>query len=163
MRLSQPAVTGQVKTLEQRIGRPLFVRQARGVVATPLAEMLAAEAAPHVDALARLVGGGLREQDPVAERTVHIGGPAELMTLRVVPSFAPLVTRGLRIRSVLGLPEDLLAALSTGRRPRCFDRPGAPPRPVRSTVVRRGTAARRQSGACRRAAGNDGQPPGAGR
>lgn len=113
--LSQPAVTSQVKALEQRLGRPLFVRQARGVVATPLAEMLAAEAAPHVDALQQLVAGGLNERDPIAGQTVNIGGPAELITLRVVPCLAPLIAQGLRVRSVLGLPDELLAALTTGR------------------------------------------------
>lgn len=114
LRLSQPAVTGQVKALEQRLGRPLFVRQGRGVVATPLAEMLATEAAPHIDALQQIVGGRLDNQDEVAKRTINIGGPAELMTARVVPALAPIIAHGMRVRMVLGLPDELLAALTDG-------------------------------------------------
>ncbi len=33
--LSQPAVSQQVKALEQQLGLPLFVRQGRGIVLTP--------------------------------------------------------------------------------------------------------------------------------
>jgi DNA-binding transcriptional LysR family regulator len=115
LRLSQPAVTSQVKALEQRLGRPLFVRRARGVVATPLAEMLASEAAPHIDALQAIASGGLYDEDGVIGRTLGIGGPAELMTSRVVPALAPFVGRGMRVRVALGLPDDLLAALGDGR------------------------------------------------
>jgi DNA-binding transcriptional LysR family regulator len=35
--LSQPAVTGQLKTLEAELGRPLFTRLPRGVEPTPAA------------------------------------------------------------------------------------------------------------------------------
>src|SRR4051812_43134330 len=70
LRLSQPAVTNQIKALERQLGRPLFVRQARGVVATPLAERMAADAAPHVDALQHLVEADLQGRDPVAGRTL---------------------------------------------------------------------------------------------
>ena len=34
--LSQPAVTGQIRTLERQLGRPLFLRQARGVTPTTI-------------------------------------------------------------------------------------------------------------------------------
>jgi len=33
--MSQPSVTGQLRALEDTIGQPLFLRRARGVVATP--------------------------------------------------------------------------------------------------------------------------------
>ena len=33
--LSQPAVTSQIRTLERQLGRPLFLRQARGVALMP--------------------------------------------------------------------------------------------------------------------------------
>ncbi len=35
--LSQPAVTSQIRTLERQLGRPLFLRQARGVTPRPWA------------------------------------------------------------------------------------------------------------------------------
>jgi DNA-binding transcriptional LysR family regulator len=41
LRLSQPAVTAQIRKLEEAMGAPLFVRSARGVVPTPAGERLA--------------------------------------------------------------------------------------------------------------------------
>lgn len=49
--LSQPAVTSQIRTLERQLGRPLFLRQARGVTPTTIGDELAHKAAPHLDAL----------------------------------------------------------------------------------------------------------------
>lgn len=44
--LSQPAVTSQIRTLERQLGRPLFLRQARGVTPTSIGDELAHKAAP---------------------------------------------------------------------------------------------------------------------
>lgn len=44
--LSQPAVTSQIRTLERQLGRPLFLRQARGVTPTTIGDELAHKAAP---------------------------------------------------------------------------------------------------------------------
>lgn len=59
--LSQPAVTSQIRTLDRQLGRPLFLRKARGVVPTSLAEELAHKAAPHLDALVGSAENGLGE------------------------------------------------------------------------------------------------------
>nr|BFE86388.1 hypothetical protein GCM10020093_089890 [Planobispora longispora] len=62
--------------------------------------------------LAEAVGTDL---DPDASaRAVHLGGPAELMSTRVVRVLAPLVAGGLRIRVELGLADDLLDRLAAG-------------------------------------------------
>ncbi|MEU4427970.1 LysR family transcriptional regulator, partial [Actinoplanes sp. NPDC024001] len=50
--LSQPTVTAQLRTLESRIGQPLFVRGARGVTPTPAADDLARRLDGPLDALA---------------------------------------------------------------------------------------------------------------
>src|ERR1041385_833090 len=52
--LSQPAVTSQIRTLEQQVGRPLFLRQARGVTPTTIGDELAHKAAPHHDELVEI-------------------------------------------------------------------------------------------------------------
>lgn len=52
--LSQPAVTSQIRTLERQLGRPLFLRQARGVTPTTMGDELAHKAAPHLDALVEI-------------------------------------------------------------------------------------------------------------
>ncbi|WP_155545009.1 LysR family transcriptional regulator [Amycolatopsis camponoti] len=109
--LSQPTVTAQVKALEEQLGRQLFVRRARGVTPTPAADELAARIAPHVDALSSVTFG---EADPFTA-PVHLAGPAELMTLRVLPALTGLVTSGLKLRVTFGLADDLLTGLSQRR------------------------------------------------
>jgi DNA-binding transcriptional LysR family regulator len=109
--LSQPTVTAQVRVLEDQLGRQLFVRRARGVTPTPVADELAGRVAPHVDALSSVTVG---EADPFAA-PVHVGGPAELTTLRVLPALTGLVAAGLKLRVSFGLADDLLAGLSQRR------------------------------------------------
>ncbi|RBQ15562.1 LysR family transcriptional regulator [Spongiactinospora rosea] len=114
LQLSQPAVTAQIKSLEQAVRRPLFERVARGMAPTPAADELAGRVAAPLDALEELVTGDLGEPAEVFARAVHLGGPAELVCARVLPSLAPMVRDGLRLRVALGLPEDLLSALADG-------------------------------------------------
>jgi DNA-binding transcriptional LysR family regulator len=45
---------------------------------------------------------------------VHLGGPAEFVTARVMPALAGLLQRGLELRVTLGLADDLLRALRSG-------------------------------------------------
>lgn len=111
---SQPTVTAQLRTLERQLGQQLFERAPRGVVPTAVADELVARVAPHVDALARVAERGAAPDDPY-RRPVHLAGPAELTAVRVLPALAPLVAGGLRLRVTVGLADDLLAGLPTGR------------------------------------------------
>ncbi|RSM96608.1 LysR family transcriptional regulator [Nonomuraea sp. WAC 01424] len=108
--LSQPAVTAQVKTLEATLDRPLFDRLPRGVAPTPAAAELARRIAPALDALDEVAGSELP-----SDEAVHLGGPAEFLCEVVMPMLAPLVRDGLRLRTTLGLADDLLADLAAGR------------------------------------------------
>ncbi|NUW40611.1 LysR family transcriptional regulator [Nonomuraea rhodomycinica] len=110
LRLSQPAVTAQVKSLEAALERPLFDRMPRGVTPTAAADELARRVAASLDTLDAVVGARL----PVG-RAVHLGGPAEFLSEQVVPMLAPLVRDGLRVRLTFGLSDDLLADLAAGR------------------------------------------------
>ncbi|MDR7276581.1 LysR family transcriptional regulator [Catenuloplanes atrovinosus] len=108
--LSQPAVSGRLARLERQAGGPLFDRTPRGVLPTARADELARRIAPHLDALRQAVpAGGPEAPEPLG--TVRLAGPAELMSLRVLPALAPLIARGLTVRASFGLAEDLLAAL----------------------------------------------------
>ncbi|GGS81607.1 LysR family transcriptional regulator [Planobispora rosea] len=112
LRMSQPAVSAQIKALETALDRRLFERLPRGVAPTAAADELARRLAAPLDMLAEAVGTDL---DPDASaRAVHLGGPAELMSTRVMGVLAPLVTGGLRIRVELGLADDLLDRLAAG-------------------------------------------------
>ncbi|MDP9793592.1 DNA-binding transcriptional LysR family regulator [Catenuloplanes nepalensis] len=109
--VSQPAVSGRLARLEERVGEPLFDRTPRGVSPTARADDLARRIAPHLDALRGAVrtDGGPEAPEPLG--TVHLAGPAELMSLRVLPALGPLIAQGLSVRASFGLAEDLLAAL----------------------------------------------------
>ncbi|MEU8827567.1 LysR family transcriptional regulator [Streptomyces sp. NPDC048636] len=113
--LSQPTVTAQIRTLEQQVGQQLFRRLPRGVVPTTVADELAAEAAPHVDALVAIGERGFADRTHPFTKPMHLGGPAELTGTRVLRSLAPLIHQGLKLRVTLGLADDLLAGLPEGR------------------------------------------------
>ncbi|GAA3998046.1 LysR family transcriptional regulator [Allokutzneria multivorans] len=110
--ITQPAVSVQVKALEERLGRPLFRRLARGVAPTAFADELARRVGPHLDALAGVEMELTREE---FARTVRLGGPAEAMSVLALPALGGLVRRGLRLRIGLGLADDLLVDLAEGR------------------------------------------------
>ncbi|AQU67682.1 LysR family transcriptional regulator [Streptomyces niveus] len=111
--LSQPAVTGQIRTLERQLGRPLFLRQARGVTPTTMGDELAHRAAPHLDALVEITETGLDEESGV--RTLHLAGPPEFTSVRALPALTSLISQGLALRaSFFADAEELLDGLAAG-------------------------------------------------
>lgn len=111
--LSQPAVTAQLRALEEALGRPLFTRLPRGVAPTAAAELLARRIAEPLDQLSGLLDAGLDRPASLAG-VVHLGGPTEFLTARVLPALAGLVERGVELRVLLGVADDLLRALLAG-------------------------------------------------
>ncbi|MEU9865144.1 LysR family transcriptional regulator [Streptomyces sp. NPDC047971] len=111
--LSQPAVTSQIRTLERQLGRPLFLRQARGVTPTTIGDELAHRAAPHLDALVEIAETGVDEESGV--RTLHLAGPPEFTSTRALPALTHLVSQGLTVRaSFAGNTEEVLDGLAAG-------------------------------------------------
>ncbi|MFF8292703.1 LysR family transcriptional regulator [Streptomyces sp. NPDC016309] len=111
--LSQPAVTSQIRTLERQLGRPLFLRQARGVTPTTIGDELAHRAAPHLDALVEITETGLDDQSGV--RTLHLAGPPEFVSERALPALTPLVSQGLALRtSLVSAADEVLDGLAAG-------------------------------------------------
>jgi DNA-binding transcriptional LysR family regulator len=112
--LSQPAVTSQIRTLERQLGRPLFLRRARGVVPTAVGDELAHRAAPHLDALVEIAEAGVDEGAP---RTLHLSGPPEFLAERVLPALVGLTGEdGLTppLRASFGNDEENLEGLAAG-------------------------------------------------
>ncbi|MFE1249156.1 LysR family transcriptional regulator [Streptomyces sp. NPDC058735] len=113
--LSQPAVTSQIRTLERQLGRPLFLRQARGVTPTGIGDELAHKAAPHLDALVEITETGL--DDDSSLRTLHLAGPPEFTAERALPALAELTRedgQGFALRASFGNAEETLEGLSAG-------------------------------------------------
>ncbi|MCX3058526.1 LysR family transcriptional regulator [Streptomyces beihaiensis] len=114
--LSQPAVTSQIRTLEHQLGRPLFVRQARGVTPTTIGDELARKAAPHLDALVEIAeSGGPAEEAFV--RTLHLAGPPEFTAERALPALTALTRddgQSIALRTSFGTAEETLDGLAAG-------------------------------------------------
>ncbi|MGA4877623.1 LysR family transcriptional regulator [Streptomyces lydicamycinicus] len=110
--LSQPAVTSQIRALERQLGRPLFLRYARGVTPTTIGDELAHKVAPHLDALTEITEAGL-DRDSVT-RTLHLSGPPEFLAERALPALAPLISQGLSIRTSFGPAKEMLSGLADG-------------------------------------------------
>ncbi|MER6525388.1 LysR family transcriptional regulator [Streptomyces sp. NPDC001508] len=113
--LSQPAVTSQIRTLERQLGRPLFLRKARGVTPTTIGDELAHKAAPHLDALVEITETGL--DDESSPRTLHLAGPPEFTALRALPALTELTGddgQGFALRASFGNPEEILEGLAAG-------------------------------------------------
>ncbi|MEV5953435.1 LysR family transcriptional regulator [Streptomyces sp. NPDC051987] len=113
--LSQPAVTSQIRTLERQLGRPLFLRQARGVTPTSIGDELAHKAAPHLDALVEIAEHGL--DDESSTRTLHLAGPPEFTAERALPALTELTGddgRRFALRASFGNAEETLEGLSAG-------------------------------------------------
>ncbi|WP_329366496.1 LysR family transcriptional regulator [Streptomyces sp. NBC_01483] len=113
--LSQPAVTSQIRTLERQLGRPLFLRQARGVTPTTIGDELAHKAAPHLDALVEIAETGLDEDSSL--RTLHLAGPPEFTAERALPALTELTGEdgmGFALRASFGNAEETLEGLAAG-------------------------------------------------
>nr|WP_203603144.1 LysR family transcriptional regulator [Streptomyces coelicoflavus] len=113
--LSQPAVTSQIRTLERQLGRPLFLRQARGVTPTTVGDELAHKAAPHLDALVEIAEAGLENDS--SSRTLHLAGPPEFTAERALPALTGLTRedgRSFALRTSFGNAEQTLEGLAAG-------------------------------------------------
>ncbi|MFM9445226.1 LysR family transcriptional regulator [Streptomyces acidiscabies] len=114
--LSQPAVTSQIRTLERQVGRPRFLRRARGVTPTTIGDELAHKAAPHLDALVEIAETGLDEASSL--RTLHLAGPPEFTAGQALPALTELTGedgRRLALRASFGTAEEVLEGLAAGR------------------------------------------------
>ena len=111
--ISQPAVSGQMRTLESQLGYPLFERIGRHLTLTPRAYTLVRQVAPYIESL-REIPEESEFSSEEAPQVVHIGGPAEYLLECVVPRLGRLTANGVEFRLTFGLPDRLLADLASG-------------------------------------------------
>ena len=96
LNLTQPAVSQHISGLEVAIGRPLFERQAHGVVPTAVADDLAADIGQKLDAAeAALASARARSMD--VSGTLQMIGHADFMAEKLAPELLPLLESGVRV------------------------------------------------------------------
>ncbi|WP_040975474.1 LysR family transcriptional regulator [Necropsobacter massiliensis] len=100
LHITQPTVSLHIQSLESLMGKPLFVRQARGVLATPIADELARAIAPHIDSLEnKLLSIKLGSPNG---GTVHIACSPDFLHHRLLNIIAPLLDHHINLRFQLG-------------------------------------------------------------
>ncbi|MFG2207206.1 LysR family transcriptional regulator [Streptomyces sp. NPDC048638] len=112
LHISQPAVTQQIRMLEERVGVPLFVRHATGSRPTPAAESLARDAEGPVDALDFVLQRYFGVEGP--SRPLRLGAPSDLVSDRILPALADMLRERVQLRTTLALSDALLAQLAAG-------------------------------------------------
>ncbi len=91
--MSQPAVTAHIQVIESLMGKTLFVRKARGVEPTPLANDLMLQVAAHIDQIEQRIES-VRSRSQAVFGTLNVAGPAEYLSFMAGPQFANLLKSG---------------------------------------------------------------------
>ena len=106
LRVSQPTVTEHIQRLEEGYGRPLFTRGPNGVELTLAGAALQRTIQPSLEQLDRLTFA----ETPM-ESHIGLGGPPDLLSMRVLPALKPLYDANVFIRIRPGTAEQLLGQL----------------------------------------------------
>lgn len=101
LHLTQPAVSQQIKWLEERFGKPLFKRVGRKLVPTPAAHQLALQISKPLDSLEQ-VWNSFKLKSSSAIQTVHLGGIREFYACVIVPHLNELTELGIQCRFTFG-------------------------------------------------------------
>lgn len=113
--VSQPALSGQIKKLEEHLGASLFERSNRRVALTETGEAVVAQARVVMDEARKLTGLASREHQPLTS-TFRLGAIATLGPYFIPHLLAPLKKRYPKLDLILreGLTDGLLHDLRTG-------------------------------------------------
>lgn len=115
--ITQPAVSQQIQFLESFIGKPLFVRLARGVAATEVADELANLVAASLDTLEQKLSGF--RFGAVSGGMVHLAAPADCVHYQMVKVLQGLLSDGFSVRLQTGNRSKLYQLLES----RCWCMP----------------------------------------
>ncbi len=111
--LTQPAVSNHIASLEAQIERPLFIRHAKGVRPTDIADDLAAQLRDTLDhaenALARI-----KARSAEISGTVHVNGPIDMLSSLLAPRLGPLLDLGIRVRMHPADRDTIFSGLADG-------------------------------------------------
>lgn len=99
--MTQPAVSQQMKTLEARVGRPLFIRQGKYLQPTEIAHQLAFAINPHIEAL-DWVWNNFNASTKSTSGIVYFGGIAEFFGTVIAPHLTSLYEQGIQLCFEIG-------------------------------------------------------------
>ena len=111
--ISQPAISRSLASLENRLGRPLFVRRNGGLVPTEEAASLSVGAKEIVDALDRLVRGVVPGPGEGALHLITTTTLAQGYLARILPGLMRAMP-DLRVQVEISNASDVLAAVADG-------------------------------------------------
>ncbi len=111
--LTQPAASAHIKALEALIEKELFIRHARGIKPTAIADDLARSIAPHLEQI-EVKFNAVRAKINNISGTIHLATPAEILDAQLLPTIISLLGYDLRIRIQLGGKERLYQLLNEG-------------------------------------------------
>ncbi|PRF96892.1 LysR family transcriptional regulator [Burkholderia ambifaria] len=114
LHLSQPAVSGQLRLLQDEFGELLYQRDGRGIRLTPVGEQLAEYAKAQRDtfAQARAFRDAVRGLDAGTLRIGASTTPASYLLPYLIAAFQPCVPR-VTIQTMSGNTADVVAALAS--------------------------------------------------
>ncbi|CAN0621153.1 LysR family transcriptional regulator, low CO2-responsive transcriptional regulator [Burkholderia multivorans] len=112
LHLSQPAVSGQLRQLQDEFGEPLYLRDGRGIRLTPAGEQLAhyARALRETFAQARAFRDAVRGLEAGTLRVGASTTPASYLLPYLIAAFQPLAPR-VAIQTMSGNTSEVVAAL----------------------------------------------------
>ncbi|WP_019506038.1 LysR family transcriptional regulator [Pleurocapsa sp. PCC 7319] len=113
LHMTQPAASAHIKALETLIEKKLFVRHARGVKATAIADDLARSIAPHLEQI-EVKFNAARARIANISGTIHLATPAEILSAKLLPAIVSLLGHDLKIRIHLGGKERIYQLLNDG-------------------------------------------------
>ena len=91
----------------------MFIRHARGIKPTAIADNLARSITPHLEQIETKFNA-VRSRIATVAGTIHIASPAEFMDAKVLPAIASLLAHDIKVRIHLGGKERIYQLLDDG-------------------------------------------------
>lgn len=111
--LTQPAASAQIKSLESLMEKKLFIRHARGIKPTAIADDLARSISPHLEQIEAKFNA-VRSRIASVAGTIHLASPAEFMEAKLLPVVSSLLDHDIRVRIHLGGKDRIYQLLDDG-------------------------------------------------
>lgn len=111
--ITQPAVSGHIRTLEVQLKKKLFIRHARGIDPTAIAHDLARSISSHIDNI-EIAFNALQVRATNIAGTIHMAAPGEFLNARLAPFLAVLMAHDIKVRIHPGGKDKIYSLLDEG-------------------------------------------------